>query len=85
MAFIGILIADLIIFGLFIAAICGVFIVVWGIAAILGGIVLSGKKQEVNLGSKKRIIGIAMIIAGVAVVVPVGYFVFKLLQMFGLI
>ena len=54
MAFIGILIADLIIFGLFIAAIFGIFIVVWGIAAILGGIVLSGKKQEVNLGRKNN-------------------------------
>ena len=83
MAFIGILIADIIIFVLLIAVVCGtVALTVWGVAAIISGIVLSRKGSEAAARSKKKIIGIGLIVAGTAVFIPVGYLALRILQMF---
>ena len=83
MAFIGILLIDLILLALFIAAICGlIFLLGMGITALIGGIVLSATGGPINAKSKKTVFGIVLIVLSFVIFIPIGILVFRVVSMF---
>lgn len=83
MAFMGILLVDLIFFGIFIAVCCGLLAVtVWSLVALISGIVLTVKGNASELKSKEKILGIVLLIVGSTILVTAAYVIFRLVQMF---
>ena len=83
MAFMGILLIDLILLALLFAVAVGVIVLIaMALTALISGIILTVKGNKLEGKSKKKTFGIVLIIVAIAIFVPLGIGGYKLFLLY---